>query len=108
MQNDELNFPKEQLAAIELMLCSTCGEEKLHAHKEVLEVLPVATELLIQCTSCQTFRRWIDWNVTKPEDCKNESDAGGGAIIFYADAPQRGSLERGLASHHGAWQQVED
>lgn len=71
MQNDELGFLEEQLAANELLLCRTCGEETLHAHEQVLAVLPVATALLMQCTHCQTSRRWIDWSVTRPKACQN-------------------------------------
>jgi hypothetical protein len=61
MQNDELSFLEEQLAATELLACATCGEDTLHAHEEVLEVYPLATELKMQCTCCQTSRTWIDW-----------------------------------------------
>lgn len=60
MENDELSFLEEQLAATELLACATCGEETLHAHVEVLEVLLVATELKMECTHCQTLRSWID------------------------------------------------
>jgi len=62
MQDDELSFFEEMLASNELLHCSTCGEETLHAHAEVVEVLPVATELKMECTHCQTLRSWIDWN----------------------------------------------
>lgn len=63
MQDDELDFLEEMLAGNELLHCSTCGEETLHAHVEVVEVLPVATELKMECTHCQTLRSWIDWTL---------------------------------------------
>ncbi|GAA4509525.1 hypothetical protein GCM10023172_43150 [Hymenobacter ginsengisoli] len=61
MQDDELAFLEDQLAGTELLSCETCGEDTLHAHAEVLEVYPMATKLLMQCTCCQTERTWIDW-----------------------------------------------
>lgn len=67
MQDEELSFLKDQLAGTELLPCATCGEDTLHAHAEVLEVYPMATELLMQCTCCQTERKWIDWTPPKPE-----------------------------------------
>lgn len=71
MQDDELTFLEDQLAGTELLACVTCGEDTLHAHAEVLEVYPMATELLMQCTSCQTERTWIDWTPPKPKDQSN-------------------------------------
>lgn len=71
MQNDELTFLEEQIAGTELLACATCGEETLHAHIEVLEVYPLATELRMQCTCCQTERTWIDWSATKPANQQN-------------------------------------
>ena len=65
MQNDELSFLEEQLAATELLACATCGEDTLHAHEEVLEVYPLATELKMHCTCCLTSRTWLDW--TSPQ-----------------------------------------
>ncbi|GAA4504086.1 hypothetical protein GCM10023172_29920 [Hymenobacter ginsengisoli] len=70
MPSDELDFLEKQLAANEL-LSSTYGEETRHTHEDVLAVLPVATEQLMQYTSCQTSRRWIDWRVTKPKARRN-------------------------------------
>jgi hypothetical protein len=67
MQDDELAFLEDQLAGTELLACVTCGEDTLHAHAEVLEVYPMATELLMQCTCCQTERTWIDWTPPKPK-----------------------------------------
>lgn len=61
MQDDELSFMEDMIAGTELLVCSTCGEETLHAHDEVLDVSPVATELKMQCTCCQTTRTWTDW-----------------------------------------------
>ena len=61
MGDDELDFLEELLAGTELLRCGTCGEDTLHAHEEVLAVLPVGTELQMQCTHCQTSRRWFDW-----------------------------------------------
>jgi hypothetical protein len=61
MQDDELEFLEEMLASNELLHCSTCGEDTLHAHEEVVTVLPVGTELKMQCTHCQTSRTWFDW-----------------------------------------------
>lgn len=63
MQNDELEFLEDMLSGTELLQCTTCGEETLHAHAEVVEVLPVATELQMECTQCQTMRSWIDWSL---------------------------------------------
>ena len=67
MEDDELSFLEEQLAATELLACVRCGEDTLHAHLEVLEVYPVGTELLMQCTRCQTERKWMDWTPPKPK-----------------------------------------
>lgn len=50
------------LAANELLFCCNCAQQTLHAHHEVIEVQPVATELLMECTHCYTVRRWLDWN----------------------------------------------
>jgi len=71
MSNDELHFLEEQLAGTELLTCVTCGEDTLHAHLEVVEVYPVGTELLMQCTHCQTERKWMDWTPTMPKDQHN-------------------------------------
>jgi len=65
MQQDELAFLEEMFEATELLACATCGEDTLHAHEEVLEVYPLATELKMQCTCCQTSRTWLDW--TQPQ-----------------------------------------
>ena len=62
MQKDELEFLEEVLASTELLHCTTCGEATLHTHEEVMDVLPVGTELKMQCTHCQTSRSWFDWN----------------------------------------------
>ena len=67
MQDDELTFLEDQIAGTELLACVTCDEDTLHAHAEVLEVYPMATELLMQCTCCQTERPWIDWTPPKPK-----------------------------------------
>ncbi|QNE42299.1 hypothetical protein F1C16_21995 (plasmid) [Hymenobacter sp. NBH84] len=67
MQDDELTFLEDQLAGTELLACMMCGEDTLHAHAEVLEVYSMATELLMQCTCCQTERTWIDWTPPKPK-----------------------------------------
>lgn len=71
MQNDELDFLEDMLASTELLHCATCNEETLHAHAEVVEVLPVATELKMECTHCQTLRSWIDWST--PQLARNQS-----------------------------------
>lgn len=71
MQDDELTFLEEQLAGTELLACATCGEETLHAHVEVLEVYPLAIELRMQCTCCQTERAWVDWTPAKRQDQEN-------------------------------------
>ncbi|SMB79396.1 hypothetical protein SAMN00120144_3124 [Hymenobacter roseosalivarius DSM 11622] len=71
MEDDELSFLEEQLAGTELLACVTCGEDTLHAHLEVLEVYPVGTELLMQCTRCQTERMWMDWTPPKPKAYHN-------------------------------------
>lgn len=66
MRNDELDFLEELLAGTELLRCDTCGEDTLHAHQEVLNVLPVGTALRMQCTHCQTSRPWFDWAGNHP------------------------------------------
>jgi hypothetical protein len=63
MPKEEVEFLEEMLPSTELLSCYTCGEETLHVHEEVLAVLPVATELKMQCTRCQMSRNWIDWDV---------------------------------------------
>lgn len=71
MQNDELDFLEDMLAGTELLYCTTCNEETLHAHAEIVEVLPVATELNMECTHCLSLRTWIDW--TTPQLARNNS-----------------------------------
>ncbi|OGX81642.1 hypothetical protein BEN47_19105 [Hymenobacter lapidarius] len=71
MENDELTFLEEQLAGTELLACATCNEDTLHAHAEVLEVYPLATELQMQCTCCQTERTWLDWTPAKRQARQN-------------------------------------
>lgn len=58
MQADELYFLEDMLQANELLPCATCHEETLHAHEEVLESLPLATEFRMRCTCCGTGRTW--------------------------------------------------
>lgn len=62
MPPEELQFLADYLAATELLLCRNCAEQTPHAHREVVEVQAVATELLMECTYCQTVRRWLDWD----------------------------------------------
>lgn len=71
MDNDELSFFEEMLASNELLRCSTCGEDTLHVHEEVVDVLPVGTELKMQCTHCQTSRSWFDWST--PQSGRNQN-----------------------------------
>jgi len=61
MSPDELQFLEDYLAATELLFCCSCTEQTPHAHREVVEVQPAATELLMECTHCHTVRRWLDW-----------------------------------------------
>ncbi len=59
---EELEFLEAQLAATELLPCRECRQLTLHAHREVVGVRAVATELLMECTHCQAVRHWLDWN----------------------------------------------
>lgn len=62
MDAEELEFLEEQVAATELLPCCECRQLTLHAHREVVGVQAVATELLMECTHCGTVRRWLDWD----------------------------------------------
>ncbi len=62
MDAEELEFLEGQVAATELLPCRECRQLTLHAHREVVGVQAVATELLMECTHCHTVRHWLDWN----------------------------------------------
>lgn len=62
MPPEELQFLEDFLAATEWLFCRSCAEQTPHAHREVVEVQAVATELLMECTHCYTVRRWLDWD----------------------------------------------
>lgn len=71
MQKDELEFIEDMVASTELLHCQHCQEQTLHAHQQVLDVLPVATLLLMECTHCQTTQNWLDWDT--PQLTHNQS-----------------------------------
>ena len=56
MQADELAFFEEMMESAELLDCSTCGEETLHVHEQVLSVEGGVTEVLMRCSSCMSCR----------------------------------------------------
>ena len=59
MDVSELDFLEEMLHANELLRCANCDEETLHAHEEILESWPHATEIRMRCTCCGTSRTWV-------------------------------------------------
>ncbi|QNE42221.1 hypothetical protein F1C16_21585 (plasmid) [Hymenobacter sp. NBH84] len=60
MMTDQITFLEDMLESTELLYCTSCGEETLHAHEEVLTRTADLTEVLMRCTQCMETRTWID------------------------------------------------
>lgn len=56
MQTDELAFLEEMIESSELLDCTSCGEDTLHAHEEVVPIAGGVTEVVMRCASCLSTR----------------------------------------------------
>ncbi len=56
MQADELAFLEEMIESAELLDCTNCGEDTLHAHEEVISIAGGVTEMVMRCANCLSTR----------------------------------------------------